>query len=123
MGDREKEIEDQDEGVLTGSLSLVSLSLLLSRLLSVLPSVFPSVLPSAWISALLSLVSGLGSSLLMMPAIMSLLSRSSTSTCRFMGCSGGGGRPTGHDRTIKSNQVYFNTTFLKKMTQGCLQDT
>ena len=24
---------------------------------------------------------------------------------------------------IKSNQVYLNTTFLKKMTQGCLQDT
>ena len=24
---------------------------------------------------------------------------------------------------IKSNQVYLNTTFLKKTTQGCLQDT
>ena len=23
---------------------------------------------------------------------------------------------------IKSNQVYFYTTFLKKMNQGCLQD-
>ena len=30
---------------------------------------------------------------------------------------------TGGSNQIKSNQVYLNTTFLKKMTQGCLQDT